>query len=44
MFEENGTQKANGQKILTWVGISALVILMLLVLGGLIYSYLIPVP
>ena len=44
MFEENGIQKTKGEKILTRVGISVLAILVLFVLGGLIYTFITPVP
>ena len=44
MKENNEVQPVIGGKTITWVGILAMAFLMLLVLGGLIYNFLVPVP
>ena len=44
MKENNEVQRVIGEKTITWAGIIAAAFLMLLVLGGLIYNFLVPVP
>ena len=44
MKENNEVQEVMGEKTLTWVGIAVLAILALLVLGGMIYAFVVPVP
>ena len=45
MLEENGTQKVNGQTSLSpgWM-IAVAILLVVIVLGGLIYSFFVPIP
>ena len=44
MKENNEVQEVIEQKTITWAGILAVAFLMLLVLGGLIYNFLVSVP
>jgi len=44
MKEDNEVQRVIGEKTITWAGIFAVALLMLLVLGGLIYNFIVPVP
>ena len=44
MKENNEVQGVIEQKALTWLGILAVAFLMLVVLGGLIYNFLVSVP
>ncbi len=44
MKENNEVQPVIGEKTITWAGILAVAFLMLLVLGVLIYNFVVPVP
>jgi hypothetical protein len=44
MKEDNGVQGVTGQKTMNWVIIFAVVFLLTLSLGGLLYAFLVPVP
>jgi hypothetical protein len=44
MKEDNEVQRVMREKTMTWVGILAVVILLSLSLGGLIYAFVVTVP
>ena len=44
MKEDNEVQGVIGQKLMTWVIVSTVILLLLLSLGGLFYAFFTPVP
>jgi len=44
MKDENDVQRVIGEKTISWAGVFVLVLLVLLVLGGLLFNFFVPIP